>query len=104
MKGHGLRGKNTPLEIQHLKTYLKVPTASRATFGKVEKSGKEIHTLYSELFQNILTTEKVCKSLKKRTDQKTPLVSEPSSLFTEDQHTQFNYYMLYNGSSILNMN
>lgn len=46
---------------------LKAHTASRATLGKGERSGKEIHTSYSELFQNILTTEKVCKYLKKRT-------------------------------------
>lgn len=34
---------------------------------KGKKRGKEIRTLYSELFKNILTTEKAFKHLKKRT-------------------------------------
>lgn len=74
---------------------------SRATLGrgKKKKRGKEVCTLHSELFQNILTTEKAFKHLKKRT-----AFDVQSSLFTEGQRTQFNYYMLDNGSLILNRN
>lgn len=58
------------MEVQHLKILnlddLKVPTAKQSNTWKGKKCGKEIRTLHSELFQNILTTEKVCKYLKKR--------------------------------------